>query len=47
MKIQEMLRNIKQIKIRIIRREHYKIFTFLVDSTVLKLLIKKWIKVND
>ena len=46
MKIQEMLRNIKQIKTKIIRREHYKISTFLDDSFVLKLVMKKWIKVN-
>ena len=41
MKIQEMLRNIKQIKTSIIRRKHYKISTFLDDSTVLKLVVKK------
>ena len=40
-------KNIKQTKKSIVKMEHYKTSKLLNDSTVSKLVTKKWVKVNE
>ena len=41
------MRNITRIKKSIKKMEHYKISNLLNDSTVLKILTKQWIQINN
>ena len=40
-------KNVKRIKINVIKMEHIKISKLLNDSSVLKCVTKKWIELND